>query len=108
MGNCAGYPSVLPNNIAAAVGSARALTDTLLARYAACVRVELIASQVVHPRPSVLPIADPEGRVTRMLNVDPAGELILVRPDGYIGYRCDVGTPELLDQFLDSFLIAQK
>jgi 2-polyprenyl-6-methoxyphenol hydroxylase-like FAD-dependent oxidoreductase len=81
-------------------------TTTVLARYAASVRVELIAPLVPHPWPTVLPIADPEFKVANAFNVSATGEFLVVRPDGYIGYRCDLNRTDLLTAFLESILIA--
>ena len=75
--------------------------------YAACVRIELIAPVVVHPWPGLLPIADAEGRAVNALNAATEGEFLLVRPDGYVGYRCPLGRFDLLSAWVKSVLIAQ-
>lgn len=96
--------------LSAAEGSAlthaSAAARHLLAHYADCVRVELIAPGVPHPWPGLLPIADPSLRVASVLNAAPDGEFVLVRPDGYIGYRCGCDRLDLLRAQLESFLIA--
>ena len=74
-------------------------------QFAACVRFELIAPSVPHPWPGLLPIADPDREVAQTLNVSDSGEFVLVRPDGYIGFRCRIDEYALLEQHLESFLI---
>jgi hypothetical protein len=47
---------------------------------------------------------DPDGRLHQKLHAnDPT--LILVRPDGYIGFRCQPADGQELTRFLDSYLI---
>ena len=94
---------VLRGMDADAVGQARTAADAMQ-RFAACVRLELIAPKVVHPWPGLLPIADADGRVAKTLYAASAGEFVLVRPDGYIGYRCPLTRFDLLQSFLDSIL----
>ncbi len=90
----------------APLDDARALCDDLLARYPATLRAELIAPRVPHPWPGILPIGDPDGRVASTLDTLPGGELILVRPDGYIGCRAALGAGASLAKHLESYLIA--
>lgn len=80
--------------------------NALMDKYSAVLRVELIAPTVPHPWPGVLPIADPEGRVAATLHAS-EGEFVLVRPDGYIGYRCGLERYDLLQLFLESILIGE-
>jgi 2-polyprenyl-6-methoxyphenol hydroxylase-like FAD-dependent oxidoreductase len=87
------------------LASASAALDAIQAGYAACVKFELIAPTEPHPWPALLPIADPEGNVARTLNVSDNGEFVLVRPDGYIGFRCNIDEYALLERYLASFLI---
>ena len=92
---------------AVSLASARAAAVIMTQHYAACVRIELIAPAVVHPWPGLLPIADVEGRAVNALNAATEGEFLLVRPDGYVGYRCPLGRFDLLSAWVKSVLIAQ-
>jgi hypothetical protein len=50
---------------------------------------------------------DPEGRVHEKLHAtNPT--LVLVRPDGYIGYRCQPADREALRKYLSTFLIRKR
>ncbi|MGH8598615.1 MAG: FAD-dependent monooxygenase, partial [Gammaproteobacteria bacterium] len=79
--------------------------NVLMQCYPSCLHFELIAPSVPHPWPGVLPIADSAGGVAAALSVLPTGEFILVRPDGYVGYRCRLHQFELLKAHLETFLI---
>ena len=47
---------------------------------------------------------DTEGRLHRRLHPD-TRTLILVRPDGYIGFRCQPADGESLANYLGSYLV---
>ena len=79
--------------------------ESLERDYAGAIRIELIAPAVPYPWPGLLPIEDPQALVTKSLNAATGGELILVRPDGYIGCRTDLASFAVLDEFLQSILI---
>ena len=87
------------------LANASAALDAIQEGYAACVKFELIAPTEPHPWPALLPIADPDGKVAHALNVSDNGEFVLVRPDGYIGFRCNIDEYALLERYLASFLI---
>lgn len=99
---------VLPVCSDEALGSATEVAVALSARYPWSVRVELIAPDIPHPWSGILPIADPHGRVASLLNTSSAGEFVLIRPDGYIGYRCPLEDGARLEAFLATYLISQR
>jgi len=72
--------------------------------YPGVIRVELIAPSTPSPWPGLLPIEDPQGVVAALLGAAPGGELILVRPDGYIGCRVVLESVAVLTSFLQSIL----
>jgi 2-polyprenyl-6-methoxyphenol hydroxylase-like FAD-dependent oxidoreductase len=88
------------------VDAARATRERMHALYPDCLRCELIAPRVPYPWPGVLPLEDRAGAVAAAFGVSAAGELILVRPDGYVGYRCALGELGKLEQALALHLIA--
>lgn len=47
---------------------------------------------------------DTDGRVHQKLHASQS-TLILVRPDGYIGYRCQPADGEALMKYLDGYLV---
>ena len=64
--------------------------------YPGIARVELFAPSTPYPWPGVLPIEDPRGLVAARLHAATGGEMVLVRPDGYIGCRVGLGAPDIL------------
>ena len=87
------------------VTHAAAALETVQDRFPSSIRFELVAPGVPHPWDGLLPIEDLEGKVRETLNVSEKGEFVLVRPDGYIGFRCKIDEFALLEQYLESFLI---
>jgi hypothetical protein len=85
--------------------AATAVYGSLERDYPGVIRVELIAPDTPYPWPGLLPTEDPHGLVAKSLNAAAGGELILVRPDGYVGCRTDLGSFAVMDQFLQSILI---
>ena len=86
------------------IDTARALVTDLEKVYGDLIRPELFAPETVHPWPNVLPIADPELRVRQALGVGSGGEMLLVRPDGYLACRLPLSCGEELHAFLREFL----
>tara|TARA_Y100000590_G_C15618916_1_gene976822 strand:- start:186 stop:1217 length:1032 start_codon:yes stop_codon:yes gene_type:complete len=72
------------------------------------IRMELIAPDIPQSWPGLLPIEDPEALVATALNAMPGGELILVRPDVYVGCRCKLESYSVLSEFLHSTLIQER
>ena len=85
--------------------AATAVYELLERGYPGVIRVELIAPARPYPWPGLLPIEDPQALVAKSLNAAAGGELILVRPDGYVGCRTDLDSVGVMDQFLQSILI---
>ena len=48
---------------------------------------------------------EPAGGLTRAFGSDDEDRLLLIRPDGYLGYRCRVGDSDRLERHLDELLI---
>tara|TARA_B100001123_G_scaffold326321_1_gene366995 strand:- start:103 stop:1710 length:1608 start_codon:yes stop_codon:yes gene_type:complete len=72
------------------------------------IRMELIAPGIPQPWPGLLPIEDRKALVATALNATPGGELILVRPDVYVGCRCTLESFSVLIEFLHSILIQEQ
>jgi 2-polyprenyl-6-methoxyphenol hydroxylase-like FAD-dependent oxidoreductase len=51
--------------------------------------------------------AAPSESLTNVFGSDDEDRLLLIRPDGYVGYRCRVGDSDRLDHHLDELFIAQ-
>ncbi len=85
--------------------AATAVYGLLERHYPGIIRTELIAPAVPYPWPGLLPIEDPRALVAKSLNASAGGELIMVRPDGYIGCRTGLASFAVLDEFLQSILI---
>ena len=86
---------------------ATAVHKAVHAYYPGVIRVELVAPATPHPWPGVLPIEDRDGRVATLLGAAAGGEMILVRPDGYIGCRTPLSGLESLNRFLQTILVRQ-
>ncbi len=84
---------------------ARGVADGLARDYPDAVRVELVAPTTPYPWAGVLPVEDPEGKVAAALDTLRGGELVLVRPDGYIGCRAALGSAVAMRQAMDAVLV---
>lgn len=87
------------------LAAATAVYQKLERDYPGIARVELFAPTTPFPWPGVLPVEDPQGLVASTVNAAPGGEMILVRPDGYIGCRVGLGAADCLGEYLQSYLI---
>ena len=85
--------------------AATRIFEALERDYPGVIRVELIAPETPYPWPGLLPTEDSQARVANELNAAVGGELILVRPDVYIGCRTGLASFTVMDQFLQSILI---
>jgi len=85
--------------------AATRIFEALERDYPGVIRVELIAPGTPYPWPGLLPTEDSQARVANELNAAVGGELILVRPDVYIGCRTGLASFAVMDQFLQSILI---
>jgi 2-polyprenyl-6-methoxyphenol hydroxylase-like FAD-dependent oxidoreductase len=87
-----------------AINAARAIAGNVRTMYADLIRPELISPSTPHPWPGVLPIEDVEGRTARAFGAAPGGEMLLIRPDGYLACRMPLSRSDALHAFLTDFL----
>ena len=96
---------ILDNGDDAQLASATEFYRLLERDYPTLVRVELIAPNTPHPWPGLIPTCDEHGAVAQTLNAASGGELILVRPDGYIGCRALLGSSSGLGAYLGTIFL---
>ncbi|MDA0821376.1 MAG: FAD-dependent monooxygenase [Proteobacteria bacterium] len=91
----------------AQLASATSIYRLVEREYPALVRVELIAPITPHPWPGLIPTRDEQGAVAEVLNAASGGELILVRPDGYIGCRALLNSARGLAAYLGTIFLSR-
>jgi 2-polyprenyl-6-methoxyphenol hydroxylase-like FAD-dependent oxidoreductase len=98
--------AVLDQGYAAQLSTVTAVYEDIEQHYPALIRVELIAPHTPYPWAGLLPTEDQQGKVADALDALSGGELILVRPDGYIACRVALSDHEILEDYLSTLLIA--
>jgi len=97
--------AILDRDYASQLETLTPVYDRIEEKFTNLIRIELIAPKTPYPWPGLLPTEDPQNRVGGALGALSGGELILVRPDGYVGCRVALNDNDVLEKFLSTLLI---
>ena len=87
---------------------AYALQRRITEQYGHIIRSMIVSNRSLEGLRNAELVTDAEGEFAEHYGKTASGQLLLIRPDGYIGFRCHIDEEEQFFDHLDTWFKAQK